>query len=106
MQTKYSNVMLTIIAICLVVQIGISLGSSSKQKDGRTFPAKSTSGGEIQAVPVTIDEPLQVVIAGVEIDKSRRRLQRLNVENTLPISIDQIQGQSFGIKTLPVAIVR
>jgi hypothetical protein len=81
MSAKYTNIMLTIIALCLVILVVNSL-----RPESRTVPVTIQGIGMQNAtLPVTLDEPVNVTITGVEINKA---LQGID-SHVIPVEISR-----------------
>ncbi|MGZ5528871.1 MAG: hypothetical protein ACXWJB_09395 [Limisphaerales bacterium] len=96
--------MLTIIAFCLVFQVVNSLRVQN-------HPVAVTIAGlnvKDGALPVAVNDPVDVNITGVEISKHTPELTGIrDIQSAIPVSIDAFAGQKLSnYKALPVEISR
>jgi len=104
--TKYANALLTVIAICVLIQtVALLRGTSSRQVQPVSIEAVNTDTGSL---PVSVADGVDVTVTGVAISSRTRLLKHADIQDTLPISIDGINGKALPIThhAIPVEINR
>lgn len=107
MNSKYANIMLTIIAACLVFQVGHVLWELERNGAMPVVVQGFNVGDEKLPVSIKESADIDVTITGVSIPTGRT-LRRLSpMRDTLPVSIDGFRGKALSVLDgIPVEIQR